>query len=78
MDRYLDTTRVGPLFLRRPAVAAIVVQALQRGAPLLYYDLWAFAVLANQVHVLLQPTRPASGVLQWLKGVTARQANLLL
>ena len=34
MDRYLDTTRVGPLFLRRPEVAAIVIQALQRrGAP---------------------------------------------
>jgi len=78
MDRHLDTTRVAPLFMRRPAVAAIVVQALQRGAPLLCYDLWAFAVMANQVHVLLQPTRPASGVLQWLKGVTARQANLLL
>jgi len=26
----------------------------------------------------LRPTRPASGVLQWRKGVTARQANLLL
>ena len=34
--------------------------------------------MANQVHVLWRPTRPASGVLQWLKGVTARQANLLL
>ena len=31
MDRYLDTTLVGPLFLRRPEAAAIVVQALQRG-----------------------------------------------
>jgi len=78
MDRYLDTTLVGPLFLRRPEAAAIVVQALQRGGPLLYYDLWAFVVLANQVHVLWRPTRPPSGVLQWLKGVTAREANLLL
>jgi len=38
MDRYLHTTRVGPLFLRRPEVAALVVQALQREAPFLYYD----------------------------------------
>jgi len=33
MDRYLDTTRVGPISRRRPEVAAIVVQALQRGRP---------------------------------------------
>jgi len=78
MDRYLDTTRVGPMFLRRPEVAAIIVQELQRGVALLYYDLRALVVMANHVHVLLRPKGPASRVLQWLKGVTAREANLLL
>jgi len=27
MDRYLDTTRLGPAFLRRPEVADLVVAA---------------------------------------------------
>jgi hypothetical protein len=31
MDRYLDTTRLGPMFLKRPEVANLVVEALARG-----------------------------------------------
>ena len=57
MDRYLDTTRAGPMFLRRPEVAASVVQELQRGVALLYYDLRAFVVMGNQIHALLRPQR---------------------
>jgi type I restriction enzyme R subunit/putative DNA methylase len=34
--------------------------------------------MANHVHVLLLPKVPPSRLLQSLKGVTARQANLLL
>jgi hypothetical protein len=32
MDRYLDTAREGPMFLRNPAVAAAVIEVLRRGA----------------------------------------------
>ena len=78
MDRHLDTTRVGPMYLRRCDVAGIVVNALRRGAELLYYDLGAFVVMGNHVHVLLRPHQAASRVLQWLKGTTAREANQLL
>jgi len=78
MDRYLDTTRLGPMFLKRPEVAQLVVEALRRGCDKGLYDLRAFVVMANHVHVLLRPLRPASGVLQWLKGTTAREANLIL
>ena len=29
MDRYLDTTRLGPMFLKRPELAELVVAALR-------------------------------------------------
>jgi REP element-mobilizing transposase RayT len=78
MDRYLDTTRQGPMFLRHPKVAGIAVEAIERGAALQYYELRAFVVMGNHVHVLLRPKGEASRVLQWLKGTTAREANKVL
>jgi hypothetical protein len=72
MDRYLDTAREGPMFLRNPAVSAAVIEVLRRGAAMDFYDLRAFVVMANHVHVLLYPHKEASYVLQWIKGVTAR------
>jgi len=78
IDRYLDTTRLGPAFLRQPEVAGLVVAALRRGLDLGLYDLRAFVVMSNHVHVLFRPHRPAGRVLQWLKGTTARGANQML
>ena len=78
MDRYLDTARSGPLFLRRAEVASWVVAALGHGVTRGLYDLRAFAVLGNHVHVLFHPLQDVSRVLQWLKGSTAREANRIL
>jgi len=78
MDRYLDTTRIGSMFLGRPELASLVVAALRRGLTLGMYDLRAFAVMGNHVHVLLLPRGEASRTLQWIKGTTAREANQLL
>ena len=38
----------------------------------------AYVVMGNHVHVLFHPREPASRVLQWLKGRTAREANQIL
>jgi putative transposase len=78
MDRYLDTTREGPMFLRRPEVATVVVQALRNGAARELYELSSFVVMSNHVHVLFRPAEEASSALQWLKGTTAREANQVL
>ena len=78
MDRYLDTAREGPKFLRQPEVARLVVGALQQGVERGYYDLRAYVVMSNHVHVLLRPIQAASRLLQWLKGGTAREANQVL
>ena len=78
MDRYLDTTRDGPMYLHRQEVAQIVVESLKRGVELGHYDLRAYVVMANHVHVLLLPKVAPGRLLQSLKGVTAREANRLL
>jgi putative transposase len=78
MDRYLDTTRLGPMFLKRPELANLVVEALRRGVQNGLFDLRAFVVMSNHVHALLRPRQQATRLLQWLKGTTAREANLIL
>ena len=78
MDQYLDQASTGPLFLCRPELAQMVVQCLHKGVALGHYQLGAFVVMANHVHVLLLPIVNPSRLLQSLKGFTAREANRML
>jgi len=78
MDQYLDQASTGPLFLRRPELAQMVVQCLHKGVALGHYQLGAFVVMVNHVHVLLLPIVNPSRLLQSLKGFTAREANRML
>jgi putative transposase len=78
MDRYLDTTKHGPQFLQDPEIARVVVDTLGRGQEMGLYDLRAWVVMRNHVHVLFRPHDHVPNVLQWLKGNTAREANRIL
>jgi putative transposase len=78
MDRYLDTTHTGPMYLGQEAIAEVMVTCLRRGEVLGHYDLAGYAILSNHVHVLLLPKIAPAKLLQSLKGATARQANLIL
>jgi len=78
IDRFLDTTRKGPLFLFREDIAQVVVNSLQKGEQLGHYRLHAWVLLGNHVHALLTPLIPPSRLTASLKGATARQANKLL
>src|SRR5450759_1406790 len=78
MDRYLDRAVSGPQFLRQPSIARIVIDSLHKGVALGHYDLGAFVVMANHVHVLLYPKVNPHRLLQSLKGFTAREANRVL
>ena len=78
MDRYLDTTRFGPKYLRRADIASIVVNSLQRGVELGHYDLRAWAIMANHVHALLLPKVSPARLLGGIKGCSAREGNLAL
>jgi len=57
----------------------MMVEALQYGATTKQlYDLYAYVVMPNHVHVVWEPKISMSLVLQWLKGVTAKRAKRLL
>jgi putative DNA methylase len=79
VDRLLDASTNGPLFLRQPEVAEMMVAALRHGdCALRRYQLHAFVVMPNHVHLLVTPHVLAGKWLGPLKGFTAHQANLLL
>ena len=79
IDRYLDTTRTGPLWLKREEIARLVAGASHHSAQhLRYYDLEAYVVMANHVHLLVWPRAVAPKFLHSLKGYTAREANKIL
>jgi len=79
MDRLLDETRNGTFYLRQPAVANIVVDAIHyNGSVLGHYLLHAFVVMPNHVHLLCTPAVELQKLTKSLKGITAKRANALL
>jgi REP element-mobilizing transposase RayT len=78
VDTYLDAGH-GDCWLKQPAIADLVADAL-RFHENVRFDLLAWVVMANHVHVVLRP-RPnwtLSRILQSWKGYTAHEANRLL
>jgi len=79
MDSVLDKATSGPFWLRNFAIAGCVTDAIHlRSQELNFYDLHAFVVMPNHVHLLITPKVPLSRVTNGLKGVTARDANAIL
>jgi putative transposase len=79
MDRILDNARTGPLYLREPEIGDMVMQALLDGERKFgRYQLHAFVVMANHVHMLVTPRVVATKWLGPLKGFTAHEANRIL
>jgi REP element-mobilizing transposase RayT len=79
MDRLLHEARDGPFYLRQPAVADMIVEAIQYNASILgHYALHAFVVMPNHVHLLATPAVALPKLTKSLKGITARRANAML
>jgi REP element-mobilizing transposase RayT len=66
------------MYLAQEPIARVVLASLRRGVALGHYDLAAYAVLSNHVHLLLLPRLAPSRLLQSLQGATAREANRIL
>jgi REP element-mobilizing transposase RayT len=49
-----------------------------RSAELGRYELYAFVIMPNHVHILLEPRAPLAKITNVLKGVAARDANATL
>ena len=78
VDRYLDTAKTGPTYLCRPEIARIVIDSLYKGVQLGHYELHAFVVMSNHVHMLIDALIHPSQLMRSLKGATAREANRVL
>jgi putative transposase len=79
LDKVMDRAAVGPTWLRDPRVAGCVVAALAHGAVTLRtFDLHAYVVMPNHVHVLLTTRVALRELTKAIKGVSARHANAIL
>ena len=79
LDREADKAAFGPVWLRDPGVANAVADALLYGeSGRHFYQLRAWVIMPNHVHALLRPQTSLPVITRWLKGSTARQANLIL
>jgi putative DNA methylase len=79
LDRLLDEARTGPFHLRQPALADMTVEALRYNAEVLrHYDLHAFVVMPNHIHLLLTACIALPKLTKSIKGITAKRANQLL
>jgi len=88
-EEYLNRADFGPRWLSQPEIANIVKEALHyRDGKV--FDLHAYCIMSNHVHVVFEPLRtsdwqsdiqhsqPLNKILQSLKRHTARQANMIL
>jgi REP element-mobilizing transposase RayT len=79
IDQQLDAAETGPLWLRQPQIAQLIVNALHYGErQLKLYELLAWVVMANHVHVVLYPRAKLAQITKAVKGYTALEANRML
>jgi len=66
-------------WLQQPQVAGCVLDTIRNGElGRELYQLAAFVVMPNHVHLLIDPKAPAPKIMQFIKGVSARRVNQLL
>lgn len=79
MDWLMDRANAGPTWLKEPEIAMCVIRALERGARELdCFSLFAYVVMSNHVHILIEPRAPLHRITNGIKGYAARQANKIL
>jgi len=79
-DRILDAVATGPRWLERPDIARVVVNTLLKGERESRYELGAWVLMPNHVHVSICPLGGCDlgSSVRGIKGSSAREANLLL
>jgi REP element-mobilizing transposase RayT len=78
LDAALDSCTFGPRWLADPKIAAYTEYPILRGAELGRYELHAYVIMPNHVHVLLEPRLALPKITGVMKGVAARDANAAL
>src|SRR5205085_2651448 len=78
-DRELDRASTGPLWLKDPRVAQMIMKAIHFGEAVNnFYTLHAYVIMPNHVHVVWLPLVSMARIMHWLKAATARRANRIL
>jgi putative transposase len=78
MDRQLDRSDFGPVWLKDDRVATCVVGAFHFGDELKLYELRSYVIMPNHVHLLIRPAARLARITKSIKGYTAREANRIL
>lgn len=79
MDRQLDATVDGPLWLLDERVAQCVADVLTYGERELgLYELRAWVLMGNHVHILIYPRAKLARITRAVKNFSARRANEIL
>jgi len=79
LDRLLDEATRGSRYLSQPEIAQLVVEGLYFGMTVLrHYELHAYVVMSNHVHMLVTPRVEMCKLMHSLKTATARRANRVL
>ncbi|HXK01954.1 MAG TPA: transposase [Verrucomicrobiae bacterium] len=78
-DTELAHLATGPHYLRDPRVAQTVADTLKYGANHLHlYDLRAWVIMSNHVHILIDPHAELTSITSRIKSFSAREANRIL
>ena len=78
-DRELDRSAAGPRWLLDERVAQCVVDSLRYGERNLgLYELLAWVLMVNHIHILIYPEARLSRITKSIKNFSARQANAIL
>lgn len=73
-DRALDCGTEGPMHLKDPRAAKIVEDSILFGVPE-RFELYAWCLMSNHVHVLFKPIWDLKEVTQGIKGYSAHEIN---
>jgi putative transposase len=79
IEKLLDAAKGGSMWLGDERVAAAVCDVIEKGDTEFHlYVLHAYVVMPNHLHLLATPTGDIGHLMGKVKGITARQANLIL
>ena len=80
LDQLLDAVSTGPRWLERRDVAGVVANALWKGVGESRYELGAWVLMPNHVHIALRPLgdQDLASTVKSIKGSSAHAANRLL
>src|SRR5262249_44737481 len=78
-DQAIDQLTTGPQHLKDPRIAQSVVDTLHYASQTLnLYDLHAWVIMSNHIHILITPKAPLARITRSIKNFSAREANRIL